>query len=56
MRNIVFAGAYPPDSLGLVRAANEIGLTPKMFGGALIGQLVNADQGPARTGAKRPCH
>src|SRR3954463_5737061 len=38
--DIVYAGAYPPDSVGLVRAANEIGLTPKMFGGALIGQLV----------------
>jgi branched-chain amino acid transport system substrate-binding protein len=38
--DIVYAGAYPPDSVGLVRAANEIGLTPKIFGGALIGQLV----------------
>src|SRR5262249_49359179 len=37
--DIVYAGAYPTDSVGLVRAANEIGLTPKMFGGALIGQL-----------------
>jgi branched-chain amino acid transport system substrate-binding protein len=43
--DIVYAGAYPPDSVGLVRAANEIGLNPKMFGGALIGQLVTADQG-----------
>ncbi len=38
--DIVYAGAYAPDSVGIVRAANEIGLTPKMFGGALIGQLV----------------
>ena len=38
--DIVFAGAYPPDSVGIVRAANEIGLNPKIFGGALIGQLV----------------
>src|ERR1700760_2358831 len=38
--DIVFAGAYPPDSVGLVRAANEIGLNPKYFGGALIGMLV----------------
>src|SRR6185503_3602004 len=38
--DIVYAGAYPPDSVGLVRAANEIGLNPKIFGGALIGQLV----------------
>ena len=35
--DIVYAGAYPPDSVGIVRAANEIGLNPKMFGGAMIG-------------------
>jgi branched-chain amino acid transport system substrate-binding protein len=38
--DIVYAGAYPPDSVGLVRAANEVGLNPKMFGGAMIGMLV----------------
>src|SRR6185503_8176512 len=51
--DIVFAGAYPPDSVGLVRAANEIGLNPKMFGGALIGQLVTpikANLGPMQNG------
>jgi len=36
---LVFACAYPPDTVGIVRAANEIGLTPKMFGGAMIGLL-----------------
>jgi branched-chain amino acid transport system substrate-binding protein len=35
--DIVFAAAYPPDTVGSVRAANEIGLKPKMFGGSLIG-------------------
>ena len=35
--DIVYVAAYPPDSVGVVRAANEIGLTPKMFGGTLIG-------------------
>jgi len=35
--DIVFAAAYPPDTVGIVRAANEIGLSPKMFGGTLIG-------------------
>jgi branched-chain amino acid transport system substrate-binding protein len=35
--DIVFAAAYPPDTVGIVRAANEIGLAPKMFGGTLIG-------------------
>ncbi|HEX6214500.1 MAG TPA: amino acid ABC transporter substrate-binding protein, partial [Vicinamibacterales bacterium] len=38
--DLVFACAYPPDTVGIVRAANEIGLTPKMFGGAMIGMLV----------------
>ncbi len=38
--DIVFVAAYPPDSVGIVRAANEIGFTPKMFGGAFIGLLV----------------
>ena len=37
--DLVFACAYPPDTVGIVRAANEIGLTPKMFGGAMIGLL-----------------
>jgi branched-chain amino acid transport system substrate-binding protein len=38
--DILFIGAYPPDNVGIIRAANEIGLTPKMFGGAMIGMLV----------------
>jgi branched-chain amino acid transport system substrate-binding protein len=38
--DIVYIGAYPPDTVGIVRAANEIGLTPKMFGGAMIGLLI----------------
>src|SRR3984885_2276911 len=38
--DIVYVAAYPPDSVGIVRAANEIGLTPKMFGGTFIGLMV----------------
>jgi branched-chain amino acid transport system substrate-binding protein len=38
--DIVYVAAYPPDTVGIIRAANEIGLTPKMFGGAFIGLLV----------------
>jgi branched-chain amino acid transport system substrate-binding protein len=38
--DIVFVAAYPPDSVGIVRAANEIGLVPKLFGGTFIGLLV----------------
>jgi len=37
--DIVFAAAYPPDTIGIVRASNEIGFTPKMFGGTLIGLM-----------------
>jgi branched-chain amino acid transport system substrate-binding protein len=40
--DIVYVAAYPPDSVGIVRAANEIGLQPKMFGGALIGLIITA--------------
>ena len=35
--DLVVVCAYPADSVGMVLAANEIGLTPKMFGGALVG-------------------
>jgi branched-chain amino acid transport system substrate-binding protein len=38
--DILFIGAYPPDNVGIIRAAHEIGLSPKMFGGAMIGMLV----------------
>jgi branched-chain amino acid transport system substrate-binding protein len=38
--DIVYVGAYPPDTVGIVRAANEVGLNPKMFGGAMIGMLI----------------
>src|SRR4029077_10536348 len=51
--DIVFIAAYPPDSVGIVRAANEIGIAPKMFGGTLIGLLVTpikAQLGPLANG------
>ena len=51
--DIVYVAAYPPDSVGIVRAANEIGLTPKMFGGTFIGLLVSpikAQLGPLMNG------
>jgi branched-chain amino acid transport system substrate-binding protein len=35
--DIVFVGSYPPDSAGMVRAAHEIGLKTKLFGGAMAG-------------------
>jgi branched-chain amino acid transport system substrate-binding protein len=38
--DLVFVAAYPPDTVGIVRAAQEVGLTPKMFGGTMIGLLI----------------
>ena len=34
---IVFVGSYPPDSVGMVRAATEIGLKTRYFGGGMVG-------------------
>ena len=38
--DVVFVAACPPDTVGIVRAANEIALVPKMFGGNMVGLLV----------------
>jgi branched-chain amino acid transport system substrate-binding protein len=35
--DIVLMASYPLDSVGLVRAATEIGLKTKLFGGAMVG-------------------
>ena len=35
--DLVIICSYPADSVGIVEAANEIGLKPKMFGGAMVG-------------------
>ena len=35
--DVVFSASYPPDAVGIVRAANEIGLKTKLFGGGLVG-------------------
>jgi len=37
--DLVFVASYPPDTVGIVRAAHEINLNAKMFGGAMIGLL-----------------
>ena len=33
----VLVAAYPPDAVGMVRAATEIGLKTQLFGGAMVG-------------------
>jgi branched-chain amino acid transport system substrate-binding protein len=43
--DIVFVGAYPPDTVGIVRAASEAGLEPKMIGGAMIGLTATVFKG-----------
>jgi branched-chain amino acid transport system substrate-binding protein len=35
--DLVVIGSYPPDSVGMVRAVNEIGFKPKMIGGGMVG-------------------
>jgi branched-chain amino acid transport system substrate-binding protein len=38
--DIVFVASYPPDSVGMVRAASEIGLKTRYFGGGMVGLQV----------------
>jgi branched-chain amino acid transport system substrate-binding protein len=35
--DIVMSLSYPPDAVGMIRAANEVGLKAKIFGGGLVG-------------------
>jgi branched-chain amino acid transport system substrate-binding protein len=35
--DLIFVASYTQDSVGIIRAANEVGLDPKLFGGAMIG-------------------
>jgi branched-chain amino acid transport system substrate-binding protein len=40
--DIVAIFSYPPDSVGIVRAVNEIGYKPKMIGGGMVGLQATA--------------
>ncbi len=35
--DMVFVASYPPDTVGMIRAATEIGLKAKLFGGGMVG-------------------
>jgi branched-chain amino acid transport system substrate-binding protein len=35
--DLVLVCSYPPDSVGMVRAAHEVGLKAKLFGGGMVG-------------------
>src|SRR5713226_7752760 len=51
--DIVFVGSYPPDTVGMVRAANEVGLKTKIFGGGMVGlqaTVIKAQLGPMLNG------
>jgi branched-chain amino acid transport system substrate-binding protein len=40
--DVVAIFSYLPDSVGFVRAVNEIGYKPKMIGGGMVGLQVTA--------------
>ncbi len=35
--DIVLVASYPPDTVGMILAAQEVGLQPKLFGGGMVG-------------------
>jgi len=35
--DIILVCSYPPDTVGMIRAANEVGLKAKLFGGGMVG-------------------
>jgi branched-chain amino acid transport system substrate-binding protein len=51
--DIVVVCSYPPDSVGIVRAVNEINFRPQMIGGAMVGPQntsIKAQLGPLLNG------
>src|SRR5205823_10582072 len=51
--DIVTICSYPLDSVGMVRAVNEVGFKPKMIGGAMVGlqsSAIKARLGPLLNG------
>jgi branched-chain amino acid transport system substrate-binding protein len=51
--DMVVVCSYPPDSVGIVRAVNEIGFKPRMIGGAMVGlqaTAIKAQLGPLLNG------
>jgi branched-chain amino acid transport system substrate-binding protein len=51
--DVVFAASYPPDTVSFVRAANEVGLSPSIMGGTMIGLLatpLKRQMGPLMNG------
>jgi branched-chain amino acid transport system substrate-binding protein len=51
--DLVVVCSYPPDSVGMVRAVNELGFKPKAIGGAMVGlqsTAAKAQLGPLLNG------
>ena len=51
--DIVFVASYPTGSVGMVRVVSELGFTPRLFGGAMIGlqfTTIKAQLGPLLNG------
>src|SRR5207244_10710516 len=51
--DLVIVCSYPPDSVGMVRAVNEVGFKPKMISGAMVGlqsTAIKARLGPLLNG------
>jgi branched-chain amino acid transport system substrate-binding protein len=51
--DLVVVCSYPPDSVGIVKAVNEIGFRPKQIGGAMVGlqaTALKAQLGPMLNG------
>ncbi|HEY4920260.1 MAG TPA: amino acid ABC transporter substrate-binding protein [Xanthobacteraceae bacterium] len=51
--DIVVVCSYPPDSVGIVRAVNEVGFKPRMIGGGMVGlqnTALKAQLGPLLNG------
>ncbi|MBV8776484.1 MAG: amino acid ABC transporter substrate-binding protein [Alphaproteobacteria bacterium] len=40
--DVVFVASYPPDTVGILRAVNEIGYKPNMLGGTMVGTAAAA--------------
>jgi branched-chain amino acid transport system substrate-binding protein len=51
--DLVLVCSYPPDSVGMIRAAHEVGLKTKLFGGGMVGlqsTAIKAQLGPLLNG------
>jgi branched-chain amino acid transport system substrate-binding protein len=51
--DMVFVASYPPDTVGMIRAANEVGLKAKLFGGGMVGlgsTAIKTQMGPLLNG------